>query len=111
MAGVCGVAAVTICFMDGHYSTPMKRTLLGLALFAVTAHAQTWVWDKWDPMAVRSNRTADVVLELQTAGTVSAVRLDYANGGSITQMQTVPGRWPAAPPPGAHRTTPICVST
>src|SRR5438045_2928806 len=98
MTGVCGVAAVTTCFMIGHYSTPMKRTFLALGLFAITAQAQTVVWDKWDPMAVRTNRTADVVLELQTAGTVSGVRLDYANGGFITLTQTTPGRWSASVP-------------
>jgi hypothetical protein len=76
----------------------MKRTFLGLALFAVTAHAQTLVWDKWDPMAVRSNRTVEVGLQLQTAGTVSAVRLDYANGGSIQLTQSTPGIWTASVP-------------
>ena len=78
----------------------MKRALLVLAFLALPAHAQTVVWDKWDPMAVRTSRTEEVVLELQTAGAVSGVRLDYANGGSIALTQTTPGRW-SAPVPAA----------
>jgi hypothetical protein len=77
----------------------MRRALLILGLLAaVAAQAQTITWNKWDPMAVRSNRTTDVALELQTGGTVSGVRLDYANGGSITLTQTSPGRWSASVP-------------
>src|SRR5256885_8949159 len=77
-----------------------RRLLFSLALFAAAAHAQTVVWDKWDPMAVRTNRAADVALELQTIGAISGVRLDYANGGSITLTQTSPNRWSASVPAG-----------
>src|SRR6478609_4589804 len=67
-------------------------------LFAVVADAQTIVWEKFDPMAVRADRTAGVALEVQTSGTVSAMRLDYANGGSVTLTQSVPGDWVASVP-------------
>ena len=73
----------------------MKRAFLVSALLAAAAQAQTVTWDKWDPMAVRTNRTVDVMLTLQTAGTVNGVRLDYANGGSIALTQSTPGVWTA----------------
>jgi len=76
----------------------MKRAFFALAFLGVTAHGQTVVWNKWDPMAVRADRTVDVVLDLQTSGAVSGVRLDYANGGSIALTQLMPGRWTAAVP-------------
>ena len=79
----------------------MKRsfaaTLLAL-IVAVAAHAQTVVWYKWDPMAVRTNRTADVPFTMLTSGAVSAARLDYTNGGSITMTQFSPGLWTASVP-------------
>src|SRR5437763_137505 len=77
---------------------PMKRAFLVSALLAAAAQAQTVTWDKWDPMAVRTNRTVDVMLTLQTAGTVNGVRLDYANGGSIALTQSTPGVWTASVP-------------
>src|SRR5688500_5371145 len=98
MAGAWAVAPVTTCLMVANYSTLMKRALFALAFLSASAHAQTVVWNKWDPMAVRADRTVDVVLELQTSGAVSAVRLDYANGGSIALTQSVPGRWTASVP-------------
>ena len=76
----------------------MKRLLLALALLAPAANAQTIVWNKYDPMAVRTNRTADVALEAQTSGTVSGMRLDYANGGSLALTQNSPGHWVASVP-------------
>src|SRR5258708_4752163 len=77
----------------------MPRVLALLALLLATAaQAQTIVWDKFDPMAVRTNRTADVVIEAQTSGTVSGMRLDYANGGSLTLTQSGPGHWVASVP-------------
>ena len=77
----------------------LRRTFIPIALLlAAAAHGQSVVWDKWDPMAVRTNRTANVALELQTIGAVSGVRLDYANGGSITLTQTSPNRWSASVP-------------
>ena len=78
----------------------MKRAFLGLALFAAAAHAQSVLWNKWDPMAVRTDRTAEVFLDVQTSGPVFSVRLDYANGGSIALLQTAPDRW-SAPVPAA----------
>ena len=69
-----------------------------MTFLAATAQGQTVVWSKWDPMAVRTNRTADVVLQLQTAGTISGVRLDYSGGGSITLTQTAPNVWTANVP-------------
>jgi len=72
-------------------------TLLALFL-AVAADAQTIVWNKYDPMAVRTNRTADVALEAQTTGTLFGMRLDYANGGSLTLTQNSPGHWVASVP-------------
>ena len=65
---------------------PMKRAFLVSALLAAAAQAQTVTWDKWDPMAVRTNRTVDVMLTLQTAGTVNGVRLDYADAGTMNQL-------------------------
>ncbi len=77
----------------------MRRSVPLLALlFAVAADAQTVVWEKFDPMAVRLNRTANVALEVKTSGTVSGMRLDYANGGSLTLTQSVPGDWVASVP-------------
>ena len=78
----------------------MPRTLLSLlaALLAAAAQAQTADWVKWDPMAVRTDRTVNVTLELQTSGGVSAVRLDYAAGGSIALTQVTPGHWTASVP-------------
>jgi hypothetical protein len=79
----------------------MHRVLLVAVLaqlLAIAANAQVIVWNKYDPMAVRSNRTADVALEAQTTGTVSGMRLDYANGGSLTMTQSGPGHWVASVP-------------
>ena len=73
---------------------PMHRaaaTVLAL-LLVNTAHAQTIVWEKYDPMAVRADRTADVATEAFT--TVSGVRLDYAIGASSKLHRR--GGWPKA---------------
>jgi len=67
-------------------------------LLAITAHAQTIVWDKYDPMAVRTGRTTDVAIEVLTSGAVSGLRLDYANGGSLNLAQSTPGHWAASVP-------------
>lgn len=67
-------------------------------LLGLSAHAQTILWDKFDPMAVRTGRTNDVSLELQTSGVISAIRLDYANGGSLALTQSTSGRWIASIP-------------
>jgi hypothetical protein len=76
---------------------PRVAALLALFL-AVAANAQTIVWNKFDPMAVRTNRSTDVALEAQTSGTVSGMRLDYANGGSLALTQNSPGHWVASVP-------------
>ncbi len=77
----------------------MHRALAFLALLlAVSANAQSIVWNKYDPMAVRTDRTANVALEAQTTGTLSGMRLDYANGGSLTMTQSSPGHWVASVP-------------
>ena len=72
-------------------------TVLAL-LLAFAARAQTIVWEKYDPMAVRTDRTADVAIEALTNGTLSGMRLDYANGGSLNFTQSVPGRWVGSVP-------------
>jgi hypothetical protein len=76
---------------------PRLAALLALFL-ATAADAQTIVWNKYDPLAVRTNRTVDVTLEEQTTGTVSGMRLDYANGGSLAFSQNSPGHWVASVP-------------
>ncbi len=76
------------------------RTLLALILAAAAsaAPAQTIVWEKWDPIAVRTTRTAPVALTLQTSGTVSGIRLDYAGGGSLTLTPNGSGMFSASVP-------------
>jgi hypothetical protein len=76
----------------------VSRAALFALFVAVAANAQTIVWNKFDPMAVRTNRTADVALEAQTSGAVSGMRLDYANGGSLPLTQNSPGHWVASVP-------------
>ena len=79
----------------------MKRfvLLLILALLAPVANAQTITWIKYDPSAIRSDRTAPATIELLITGTVTGVRLDYAiGGGSLTLAPTGPGRWGASVP-------------
>src|SRR5882672_4361873 len=81
------------------YHRLMPRIAVFLAvLLAAAAHAQTIVWEKYDPMTVRTNRTADAAIEVQTSGTVSGMRLDYANGGSLALTQSGPGHWVASVP-------------
>lgn len=76
----------------------MSRLVFLALLVAAAAQAQTIVWNKYDPMAVRTNRTADVALEVQTSGAVSGMRLDFASGGSLVLTQSGPGRWVASVP-------------
>jgi hypothetical protein len=80
-----------------HRSISRAFAIVAVSL-AASAQAQSIVWEKYDPMAIRTNRTADVVLEAQTTGTLSGLRMDYANGGSLTFTQTVPGHWTASIP-------------
>jgi hypothetical protein len=75
-----------------------RAVVIAALLLAAAGHAQTIVWDKYDPMAVRTGRTADVAIEVLTSGTVSGMRLDYANGGSLSLTQSVPGFWIASVP-------------
>ena len=77
----------------------MKRLVLALFLFASIANAQSISWIKYDPSAIRSDRTAPATLEMLIAGSgVTGVRLDYAGGGSLALAQTSPGRWSASVP-------------
>jgi hypothetical protein len=77
----------------------MKRLLFALAFLAPVAHAQTITWIKYDPSAIRSDRTAPATIELVTSGTVSGVRLDYAmGGGSLTLASAGPNRWSGSVP-------------
>jgi len=75
----------------------MKR-LLCLLFLASAAQAQTITWIKYDPSAIRADRTAPATLELLVNGTVTGVRLDYAGGGSLNLAPTAPGRWSASVP-------------
>ncbi len=76
----------------------MKRLLLILAFTASAARAQSITWIKFDPAAVRTGRTAPATLELLLTSTATAVRLDYAGGGSIALTQTSANRWSASVP-------------
>jgi len=77
----------------------MKYAVPILLFLAATAHAQNIDWYEWDPMAVRTNRTADVALKVQiTGGALTGVRLDYAGGGSLALTQSLPGIWTASVP-------------
>ncbi len=62
-------------------------------LVATAAFSQTIVWEKWDPMAVRTTRTDPAAVQIQTSGSVSAVRLDFANGGSLMLAPSGAGLW------------------
>ena len=75
----------------------MKR-LLCLLFVASAAHAQTITWIKYDPSAIRTDRTAPATIELAVNGTVTGVRLDYAGGGSLNLAPTAPGRWGGSVP-------------
>jgi hypothetical protein len=73
--------------------------LIVLALFAPVARAQSISWIKYDPSAIRSDRTSPATLELLVTGSgVTAVRLDYAGGGSLSLTQTTANRWSASVP-------------
>jgi hypothetical protein len=77
----------------------MKRRLFVALLFlATTAAAQSITWIKYDPGAIRSDRTTPATLDLTINGTVTGVRLDYAGGGSIALAPSAPGRWSASIP-------------
>jgi len=76
----------------------MKRLSLILAFIASAARAQSITWIKFDPAAIRTDRTAPATLELLLSGTAAGVRLDYAGGGSVALTQTSPNRWSANVP-------------
>src|SRR5213592_5295725 len=67
--------------------------------FCAVAHAQL-DFVLWDPMTVRVNRTDPVKLEVQLASgtTASAIRMDYAGGGSLTLTPLGGGRFTASIP-------------
>jgi hypothetical protein len=69
-----------------------------LLLAAGAACGQTIVWEKFEPMAIRATRTEPATLDVLTAGVVSALRLDYANGGSVPLSAGGGGRWSATIP-------------
>jgi hypothetical protein len=72
---------------------------IAILLIAPLAHAQTITWIKYDPSAIRSDRTAPATIELFITGTVTGVRLDYAvGGGSLTLAPTAPNRWGGSVP-------------
>jgi hypothetical protein len=76
----------------------MKRLAVAFLLFATAAGAQTISWIKYDPSAIRSDRTAPATIELVTAGSVTGVRLDFAAGGSLTLTPTAPNHWSGSVP-------------
>jgi hypothetical protein len=76
----------------------MKRLLFIAALLATAAEAQTIAWIKYDPSAIRSDRTAPVTLELVTTGNVAGVRIDFTGSGSLTLTQAAPNRWSGSVP-------------
>lgn len=69
-----------------------------VSLTSTSLLAQSIVWETFDPMAVQATRTAPVTLTVQTSGTLSNVRLDYANGGSLTLMPAGGGRFTGSVP-------------
>jgi hypothetical protein len=74
----------------------MRGRVLGAVLacaLATAAYAQTIEWLTAEPMAIRSTRMEPITLEIQTAGTVSGLRLDLAAGGSATFAPSGPNRW------------------
>jgi hypothetical protein len=69
--------------------------------FCAAANAQIQ-WVLWDPMAVRADRTEPARLEIQLdtggsgpGGSATAVRLDFAGGGSLTLTPLGSGRFSA----------------
>ncbi|HEY8180894.1 MAG TPA: hypothetical protein VII32_01550 [Thermoanaerobaculia bacterium] len=74
----------------------MKWRLLLVAAIAISADAQTVVWTKFDPGAIRVGRTEPAVLEVQLNSTVSSVALDYAGGGRLNLTSSGPNRWTAS---------------
>jgi hypothetical protein len=74
----------------------VKWRFLLVAAIAVTANAQTVVWTKFDPGAIRVGRTEPAVLEVQLNSTVSSVALDYAGGGRLNLTSSGPNRWTAS---------------
>jgi hypothetical protein len=77
----------------------VKRLLIAaLLVSASNAIGQTIAWEKLEPMAIRTTRTDPVAFELQTSGSVSNVRLDYAGGGSLTLTPAGGGRFTGSIP-------------
>ena len=87
--------------MAGHSLAPVKgftcmrwKAFL-IASIAVAAHAQSVVWTKFDPAAIRVGRADPALLEVQTSGAVSSVALDFAGGDRATLTSSRPNRWTA----------------
>ena len=74
----------------------MKRRALLIAAIAVAARAQTVVWTKFDPGAVRVGRTDPAIIDVQTSGALNGVALDYAGGGRLNLTASGPNRWTAS---------------
>jgi len=74
----------------------VKWRFVLVAAFAIGADAQTVVWTKFDPGAIRVGRTDPAVLEVQLNSTVSGVALDYAGGGRLNLTASGPNRWTAS---------------
>jgi hypothetical protein len=77
-----------------------KLLIAALLVSAGNAFGQAIVWEKLDPMAIRTTRTEPVAFEMQTSGSVSNVRLDYAAGGSLTLTPAGGGRFTGSIPAG-----------
>ncbi|MGZ5492321.1 MAG: hypothetical protein ACXW3E_01855 [Thermoanaerobaculia bacterium] len=75
-----------------------RFAIVAVTLLAAAVSGQTIAWEKFDPMAIRTTRTEPATLDVLTTGAVSALRLDYANGGSVTLSAGGGGRWSAAIP-------------
>lgn len=74
---------------------PARRllALLAFLLTAVASSVQSIVSVTWDPMAIRSDRGADVSLAVETAGAVGGVRIDLADLGSISLTPAGANTW------------------
>jgi hypothetical protein len=76
----------------------VKRLFIIIAFLAPLADAQTITWIKYDPSAIRFDRTAPATLELVTAGNVAGVRIDFTGSGSLTLTAAAPNRWSGSVP-------------
>jgi len=79
---------------------PVRRllALLVFLLAAAASRAQSIVSLTWDPMAIRSDRVADVSLAVETTGAVGGVRIDLPDNGSISLTSAGANAWRATVP-------------